>query len=493
MSLRRWLARAALALAALRPAAAAPPPAPGYPFAAEVDAALDALAAAHPGLARRHSLGQSVEGRPLWALTVADPTRPVGRRMVVIANIHAMEWIGTNIALAFLDALVAHPPPGVAVTVVPILNPDGRARVEADLRAGTPRFQRTNANRVDLNRDFAVHRDPHPVWSRVLPGLRSISPAPLSQPESRALDALLQSTRPQVFVSLHAWGGYAFLPWAGDWARSPQHAALVRAGTLFAQGQGARAYRVVQLSRWAFFFRGHGMEVDHAHAAGALALLVESTRGRSPLRPADWDNPFRVYNPPDPARATRRDRDGLLALARQLAAEQQGLAPPLATPPPARQNDPMPTDATLEPLRTRLRRANLRATAPRIAVLRAMDAAGRPLSHAELFQLLGGEAVWDRATIYRNLSDLTEVGLLRRYDLGDHTWRFEPAAAHARPADDAGAGHAHAHFTCVDCGAVSCVDDVTLRVPDGAAVPRALAASAVEIQLRGQCDDCATP
>jgi Fur family ferric uptake transcriptional regulator len=149
----------------------------------------------------------------------------------------------------------------------------------------------------------------------------------------------------------------------------------------------------------------------------------------------------------------------------------------------------MPTDATLEPLRTRLRRANLRATAPRIAVLRAMDAAGRPLSHAELFQVLGGDAAWDRATIYRNLSDLTDVGLLRRYDLGDHTWRFEPAAAHPGPTADT--GHAHAHFTCVDCGAVSCVDDVTLRVPDAATVPRALATSAVEIQLRGQCDACA--
>ena len=99
---RRVAARAALLAGILgllptaRPARAAGLP-PGYPFAAEVHAALDAHAAADPGRVQRAVVGTSVEGRPLVALTVADPTRPIGRRMLVVANIHAMEWIGTNI------------------------------------------------------------------------------------------------------------------------------------------------------------------------------------------------------------------------------------------------------------------------------------------------------------------------------------------------------------------------------------------------------------
>ena len=32
---------------------------------------------------------------------------------------------------------------------------------------------------------------------------------------------------------------------------------------------------------------------------------------------------------------------------------------------------------------------------------------------------------WDPATIYRNLTDLSEAGLARRTDVGDHVWRFE--------------------------------------------------------------------
>lgn len=137
---------------------------------------------------------------------------------------------------------------------------------------------------------------------------------------------------------------------------------------------------------------------------------------------------------------------------------------------------------TLDDLKATIRRAGLRSTAPRLAVLRKLLVAATPVSHGELVAELSGEGM-DRTTVYRNLVDLTDVGLVQRTDLGDHVWRFELKRAKG---DDA----RHPHFTCTDCGQVACLPEVTLKVKPGKGVPRSLTRQKVEIQLRGKCDDC---
>ena len=79
---------------------------------------------------------------------------------------------------------------------------------------------------------------------------------------------------------------------------------------------------------------------------------------------------------------------------------------------------------TLAEYQDKIRTVGLRSTAPRVAVLRELEAATAPLSHADLVDSLGSQG-YDRVTIYRNLTDLTEAGLVMRADLGDHVWRFE--------------------------------------------------------------------
>ncbi len=149
----------------------------------------------------------------------------------------------------------------------------------------------------------------------------------------------------------------------------------------------------------------------------------------------------------------------------------------------------MATDVTptLESLRTTIRQAGLRSTAPRMAVLRRLSTTLTPVSHGELVDALAPEGM-DRTTVYRNLVDLTEVGLVQRTDLGDHVWRFELKRSRAR-GDDA----KHPHFTCSGCGSVSCLPEVTLKVKAGKGVPKVLSSPKhrVEIQLRGLCDACA--
>jgi Fur family ferric uptake transcriptional regulator len=132
----------------------------------------------------------------------------------------------------------------------------------------------------------------------------------------------------------------------------------------------------------------------------------------------------------------------------------------------------------------RIRAAGLRSTAPRVAVLRELESASSPMSHADLVDALGDEG-YDRVTIYRNLTDLTEAGLVVRADLGDHVWRFELKRSGEEH------GNSHPHFTCTDCGTVSCLPEESVRIASSKGVPRAVAQRAVKVQLHGLCDRCA--
>lgn len=132
-----------------------------------------------------------------------------------------------------------------------------------------------------------------------------------------------------------------------------------------------------------------------------------------------------------------------------------------------------------------LRSHGLRRTAARARVLSFIVANPRPLSHGEVAKALEREGL-DYATVYRNLTDLAEAGILVRRDLGDHVWRFERNPSK----DDA---EAHPHFVCRSCGAVTCLPDgaVKLVAPRASRAPRAVQRGAVTIELRGLCDACA--
>ncbi len=279
----------------------------GYRFMGQALGGLADDARARPGALSVERFGESLEGRGLWAFHVEEPGVPIDDEVLIIAGLHALEWIGSESALDLLDDLIARPRRGTRVTVVPFLNPDGRAAVEADLRSGlTDRYRRGNAARVDLNRDFAENREARAVWRHVIPGRFGTSPAPLSQPESRALDALCAGRDYTRAASAHAFGGYLYHPWSGRWEHPDDWSVFVETGRSMERAQGAGAYRTRQLSRWGFFFRAHGSEIDHLYARhGIQAWLFEISRsGLS--RPSDRRVPFRWYNPRDPAPHLRR-------------------------------------------------------------------------------------------------------------------------------------------------------------------------------------------
>lgn len=280
---------------------------PGYRFAGTFFPQIAARVRDMPGRVQPERIGTSALGRPIWAFHLMNPGEESTRKVLVFANLHAMEWVGTEVALDLLHELADHPlPTGVQVTIVPVANPDGRAFVEADLRAGEEIYRRGNTRGVDLNRDWAVNREPRAFWRRLIPGYYRTSPGPLSQPETKALDGLAHRERFHRAASLHSFGGFFYAPWSGRFGRPDRQdrEEIWALGRAMEQAWGTRAYRTRQLGRWGFFFRAHGSEIDHLYGRyGTRAFLIEVTRsGMRPLRPKTWRWNFRVYNPEKPRR-----------------------------------------------------------------------------------------------------------------------------------------------------------------------------------------------
>ena len=131
----------------------------------------------------RVRIGTSVRGRPLWAYWRGD--RDALQRLFVVGCIHGDEPSGIPVA----HRLMRSPAPTeAAVVIVPDMNPDGVA-------AGT----RTNADGVDLNRNFPTRWRPigHPGT------LHYSGPAPLSEPESGAVAALILRLKPTISIWFH--------------------------------------------------------------------------------------------------------------------------------------------------------------------------------------------------------------------------------------------------------------------------------------------------
>lgn len=137
-------------------------------------------------------------------------------------------------------------------------------------------------------------------------------------------------------------------------------------------------------------------------------------------------------------------------------------------------------ELTREEAKRRVHEAGLRATAPRVAVLRLLAGSDKPLSHSEVVESIGSED-WDQATLYRNLLKLVEADLARIASKMGGVARYE-----ARGDDDS--PHLHPHFSCRSCGSVECLPEAKLAGPVDRRWHRSLEAS--ELQLIGDCPDC---
>ncbi|SDD06184.1 M14 family zinc carboxypeptidase [Glycomyces harbinensis] len=254
----------------------------GYRTVDSYEADLQDVADANPDLTVLHDIGDSwlktegQGGHDVYAIcvtkladgdcqTAPDSTKP---RFSLIAQIHAREIATGEIAMRWIDKLVAGYGTDPAVTelldttevwVVPMANPDGTDIVASG--GDDPILQRKNANDsngncgdslgVDLNRNssFEWGADSTNPCAETFQG-----PSAASEPETQAIEDWLRALHPDqrgenpddaapadardVFISLHSYGNYIILPWGYTDDKAPNDAALRDLGAAMAESNG---------------------------------------------------------------------------------------------------------------------------------------------------------------------------------------------------------------------------------------------------------------
>ncbi|MDQ6778186.1 MAG: transcriptional repressor [Actinomycetota bacterium] len=141
-------------------------------------------------------------------------------------------------------------------------------------------------------------------------------------------------------------------------------------------------------------------------------------------------------------------------------------------------------DEWVERALARLAGAGYRRGGARREVLALMGEQSCALSALEIEAALAApRRRVSRASIYRILEELEQIGMVQRLDIGRGMMRYEPVRH--------GGGHHH-HLVCDHCGRLQPFSDEGLeraieRLSDR--VP--LAVSEHEVVLRGACDSCA--
>lgn len=128
------------------------------------------------------SMGMSVRGRPIPVVHRSYPGAKT--RVVVLGSIHGDERAGLRVVTRLKKRDL---PANLDLWLVRTVNPDG---VVAD--------RRTNARRVDLNRNFPYR------WRSISKGTETYSgPRAASEPETRALRAFITKVDPALIVTFH--------------------------------------------------------------------------------------------------------------------------------------------------------------------------------------------------------------------------------------------------------------------------------------------------
>ena len=257
------------------------------------------IAGQNPQLVKLEVLGHTYQGRELIALKVTQGAveMPDGKRPAVLfsSNQHGSEWISAEVNRRLLQHVIAGSRANnkeiknllkrTELWFVLVANPDGYQYTfdvdrlwRKNLRDNNGDEQLTIGDGVDLDRNFSAHwgydnegssNDPFSEEYR--------GPSPASEPETQALQALIDRIRPKFLSNLHSAGNRLLYP--QGWqvgtldADNPVYVAL--AGTDaspaiggFNPGQAADALQVA-----------NGETTDYADGKGAVAFTVELGEG----------------------------------------------------------------------------------------------------------------------------------------------------------------------------------------------------------------------
>lgn len=234
----------------------------------ELSADLAAWAATYPSITELVSIGESVEGRDIWALKITDnPTVEEPEPEIQwIGCHHGNETISVEVPYSMAEYLLVNYGSDPQVTwlvnereiwIVPMLNPDGHV-------AGS----RYNAHGVDLNRNYAC-----PCGCN--------SGTAFSEPESRALRDWNADMNPVTSLTFHSGAVCVNYLWDYTYAATPDEPMIV---TL---SNGYASYNDYWVTNGADWYIAHGTCQDWCYdARGEIDWTIELSDYYDP--PTSW-------------------------------------------------------------------------------------------------------------------------------------------------------------------------------------------------------------
>ena len=240
----------------------------GYHSYTELTTEVAAVAAAHPDIVSRFSIGKSYKGRDLWAVKVSDNVAVDEAEPEVMfdGGHHADEHTGTEMTLRILHWLVDGYRSDPRITtivdsreiwIVFLVNPDGS---EYDISGGRFHFWRKNRQPTpgssyigtDLNRNYGYRWGGGGRTSSNPQAITYRGPSAFSTPEDRAMRDFMASRvvggRQQIrtAITFHEYGRLVMWPYGYTMTDIPadmtvqDHAALALIGKAMARSNGYR-------------------------------------------------------------------------------------------------------------------------------------------------------------------------------------------------------------------------------------------------------------
>ena len=238
------------------------------------------------------AIGESVEHRSILTMRITGKLKQRAK-VLFTGGIHGNEKISVSMVLRLIEVLVHSYGHDRRVRnlidrsdiyLIPVINPDGYAR-----------SKRLNTRGVDLNRNFEVGFARNRILGRWNKWPFYAGPYPYSEPETKAVNSLLQRVRFSVALAFHSTGGYIGYSYGYSTKKAPDYKFLKSVAEEMKARQPLEKYAIRQQS-WLYRVKGC-LEDEMYEKYETLAYVIEMMRYRRLfLTPGILVNPFRWFN-----------------------------------------------------------------------------------------------------------------------------------------------------------------------------------------------------
>lgn len=268
----------------------------GYKTPAQISTILHAYAEKYPKLTRLESIGKSLEGRDIWALKIATPSRDAAKPAILFnGEHHAREVMAPEVVLDTADYLLTRYGKDDQVTgwvdntdiwLVPMVNPDGSNIVWT--RNSYWRKNARDGHGVDINRNYPY------AWNSCNGSSSDPSAQDYhgkeaaSEPETRALMGFVSRIQPVFNISYHSYSELVLYPYGCRGQRTETQQVVEplakKIAALLPSETGRGTYTAG--TGWDLLYATDGLDMDWMyHAEHVIAYTIELTSTDSGFHP----------------------------------------------------------------------------------------------------------------------------------------------------------------------------------------------------------------